>query len=162
MRKLTASSPNTGEKRDGRRSDLLPVPDVSHWGLLVLRIRVLVRHDESATVSVHRVARVLARPSDLFCLDERGDGMTEPDEALLYARRSGVPVYQHQTVADAFRAGSAASAERIKELEAEVRELKEALVAVVMEATARDVPITTDTIRFSAPIRSMLKEPLND
>ena len=52
-------------------------------------------------------------------------------------------------------------AERIKELEAEVRELKEALVAVVMEVTARDVPITTDTIRFSAPIRALLKEPRN-
>lgn len=51
---------------------------------------------------------------------------------------------------------------RVAELEAEVRELKEALVAVVMEATARDVPITTDTIRFSAPIRALLKEPRDD
>lgn len=50
--------------------------------------------------------------------------MTEPDEALLYARRSGVPVYQHQTVAEAYRAGAAASTERIKELEARVDALE--------------------------------------
>lgn len=103
--------------------------------------------------------------------------MTEPDEALLWARERAArwqdegggeagPAYRRGGLdfllgeeVEGYRAGAAASAERIKELEAEVRELKEALVAVVMEATARDVPITTDTIRFSAPIRALLKDP---
>ena len=116
--------------------------------------------------------------------------MTEPDEALLWAREQLVTFWEkapgvraadravhinnarsgasdgdlEEAVTgrlhwlDGNRAGAAASAERIKELEAEVRELKEALAAVVMEATARNVPITTDTIRFSAPIRALLKE----
>ena len=104
--------------------------------------------------------------------------MTEPDEvhiawgACAAARyddeENGNPLGLPQGMPnfedfrDGYRAGAAASAERIKELEAEARELNEALVAVVMEVTARDVPITTDTIRFSAPIRALLKEPRND
>ena len=43
--------------------------------------------------------------------------MTEPDEALLWARGAGMPIYQHHTLAEAYRAGAAASAERIKALE---------------------------------------------
>ena len=49
--------------------------------------------------------------------------MTEPDEALLWARGAGMPIYQHHTLAEAYRAGAAASAERIKALEGAVRSL---------------------------------------
>lgn len=48
--------------------------------------------------------------------------MTEPDEALLWARGAGMPIYQHHTLAEAYRAGAAASAERIKELEAAIQQ----------------------------------------
>lgn len=51
----------------------------------------------------------------------------------------------------------AASAERVKALEGEVRELKEVLTATVMQATARNIRITNE-VKFSAPIRNLLKE----
>lgn len=55
------------------------------------------------------------------------------------------------------RAGAAASDARIKALEDEVRELKEALIATVIQATARQIR-TTNEIKFSAPIRAEMKE----
>ena len=83
--------------------------------------------------------------------------MTKPDEALLWARgQSALPAVQTVT-AHAYRAGAAASEARIKVLEDEVRELKETLTATVMQATARQIPITNE-IKFSAPIRALLKE----
>lgn len=51
--------------------------------------------------------------------------MTDAEKALLWARRSGVPVPHHQTVAEAYLVGAAVSAERIKELEAFIRRLRE-------------------------------------
>jgi hypothetical protein len=95
--------------------------------------------------------------------------MTKPDEALLWARESayqmaleevsgpGVDVPVALWLATAYQAGAAASKARIKALEDEVRELKEALTATVMQATARQIPITNE-IKFSAPIRALLKE----
>lgn len=53
--------------------------------------------------------------------------MTEPDEALLWARKTGLPIYLHHTLAHAYRAGAAASAERIKALEARVAAFEWAL-----------------------------------
>jgi hypothetical protein len=51
--------------------------------------------------------------------------MTEPDEALLWAReQSALPAVQ-TVMAYAYRAGAAASADRIKELEARVAELED-------------------------------------
>jgi len=49
--------------------------------------------------------------------------MTEPDEALIWAREQGFPIYQHHTLARAYRAGQAASAERIKKWKQERAEL---------------------------------------
>jgi hypothetical protein len=43
--------------------------------------------------------------------------MSKPDEALIWARKQGLPIYLHHTFAQAYRAGQAASAERIKALE---------------------------------------------
>lgn len=43
--------------------------------------------------------------------------MTDAEKAVLWARRSGVPVSHHQTVAEAYLVGAAASAARIKEIE---------------------------------------------
>lgn len=55
--------------------------------------------------------------------------MTEPDEALLWARENSPPhIYvELANAANAYRAGAAASAERIKELEARVAELERRL-----------------------------------
>jgi len=50
--------------------------------------------------------------------------MTEPDEALLWARLAA----DHPVLGPAYRAGAAASAARIKALEARVAELEAALV----------------------------------
>lgn len=103
--------------------------------------------------------------------------MMNPDEALLWARDAVVrfwsktdPDFCREVQAgfwddsdrvkwrvQAYRAGAAASEARIKALEAEVRELKEALTATVMQATARQIPITNE-IKFSAPIRAEMKE----
>ena len=49
--------------------------------------------------------------------------MGEPDEALLWARKSIVKPSLHTAMAHGYRAGAAASAARIKALEAVVRKL---------------------------------------
>ena len=61
--------------------------------------------------------------------------MTKPDEALLWAREQAGPAYRRGCLdyllveeVEGYRAGAAASAERIKELEAKVAELEAALV----------------------------------
>ena len=53
--------------------------------------------------------------------------MTEADEALLWARKESWHPAVQIVIASGYRAGAAASAERIKELEARVAELEAAL-----------------------------------
>ena len=103
--------------------------------------------------------------------------MTEPDEALLWARwamrgysrpsdvaipltaplridgrrLSGVEAHNlAEALAEAYRAGAAASAERIKELEAFLRRLR--------EWDQMNPPMTGDHAAFAATIDALLKE----
>ena len=71
--------------------------------------------------------------------------MTEPDEALKYARRQTFP--DRRTVAQAYRAGQAASADRIKALEEGVIELERKRVEYVRAKAAR-----------ARKLRNLLKE----
>lgn len=109
--------------------------------------------------------------------------MTEPDEALLYAReqmaddlqqnggsaedvaaaRAGAFDTLLKVPATFYRAGSAASAERIKALEAALREAADGLEAEIKARAGNDLPRRVE--RDLEPVsraRALLKEPRND
>ncbi len=115
--------------------------------------------------------------------------MTEPDKALLWARENRVTrleptpycnevphirlgVYDQQLLAEAhaYRAGAAASAERIKELEARVKELEAALKPLAQCEIPGECPRLPDDhgcrYYFSfgeiRRARAALNEPRND
>ena len=122
--------------------------------------------------------------------------MTEPDEALLWARERAArwqdegggeagPAYRRGDLdfflgdeVEGYRAGSAASAERIKELEARVAELEWALLETIAEvsnhlpdsAKQHNLQAAIKALKRSesfpcateAEARALLKEPRND
>jgi hypothetical protein len=79
--------------------------------------------------------------------------MTEPDEALMWARKQNFPIYQHHTLAQAYRAGQTASAERIKALE---EALKDSATAMQLTLDAVERHNTeSDTFLSGFPLHVM-------
>ncbi len=82
--------------------------------------------------------------------------MTEPDEALIWAREQpaslALPVIR---MAHAYRAGQAASAERIKALEEALRGLEPHLDAIICYASTMD---EHEPNRLAFAVRALLKE----
>jgi hypothetical protein len=76
--------------------------------------------------------------------------MTEPDEALLWAREQTEIVGLELVLANAYRAGAAASEARIKALEGFLRRLR--------EWDQMNPPMTGDHAAWAASIDALLKE----
>jgi hypothetical protein len=98
--------------------------------------------------------------------------MTEPDEALIWARlQNGNPAkprtitdnYRAGLMAHGYRAGQAASAERIKALEGLLRECADDLEEEIQARSANDLPRRIE--RDMEPVkkaRALLKEADHD
>jgi hypothetical protein len=64
------------------------------------------------------------RSESHFALHQRRAGMTEPDEALLYAQQLNLSMWTTHSVAEAYRAGQSASAAEIAARDAEIARLR--------------------------------------